>query len=88
MKFAARAYRRPLSQAEREEILGLLPNAARQGRLDARRGDTRLDRPRADVAQVLLSRRSDGDSVTSARGRGTASVQPAAARAGKRGSSG
>ena len=60
MTFAARAYRRPLSPAERDDLRGVLPLAAREEQPDARRGDARLDRQRADVAALLLSRRPAG----------------------------
>ena len=58
LKFAARAYRRPLTQAERDDMLAYLPHASREGRTDARRGDARFDRQRADVAEILLPHRS------------------------------
>ena len=59
LTFAARAYRRPLSAAERDDLLGVLPLAARDERSVARRSDARLDRQRADVAALLLSARPD-----------------------------
>ncbi len=54
LAFAARAYRRPLTPAERDDLRGLLSFAAREERLDARRGDARSHRQRADVAALQL----------------------------------
>ena len=58
LKFAARAYRRPLSQTEREKMLAYYRSLREKSGLDARRRHPRLHRQRADVAEVLLSHRS------------------------------
>ena len=55
--FAARAYRRPLTTAERDDLQRVLQHAARQERPDARRSHARPDRQRADVAALRLSGR-------------------------------
>ena len=60
LQFAARAYRRPLSPAERDDVLAYYRTLREKSGIDARRGDPRLDRQRADVAQILLSDRSPG----------------------------
>ena len=52
MKFAARAYRRPLSAAERADLLAFYRSLRDKKQPDARRGDARLDRQRADVART------------------------------------
>ena len=49
-----------VTQPERDEVLSLLSHAAREGRLDPRRGHSRFHRPRADVSEVRLPHRSAG----------------------------
>ena len=58
LKFAARAYRRPLTQAERDDLLAYYHSLREKDGSDARRRDPRLDRQRADVAELLLPHRS------------------------------
>ena len=60
LKFAARAYRRPLIwEAERDDILAYWVTApARQERSDSRRGRPQFHRQHPDVARLLLSNRS------------------------------
>ena len=58
LQFAARAYRRPLTKAERDDIAGLLSHAARKERSVARRRHPRFHRQHSDVARFLLSHRS------------------------------
>ena len=55
--FAERAYRRPLSTAERDGVARLLPHAPREGRAEPRGGRPRHARQRPDVAALLLPRR-------------------------------
>ncbi len=56
--FAARAYRRPLTPAERDDLLGVLPLAARDRDCDHEDAMRDCDRQRADVAGLLLPHRS------------------------------
>ena len=72
LQFAARAYRRPLSPAERDDVLAYYRTLREKSGLDARRGHARFHRQRADVAQVLLSRRSAGRFRQEHRGAGHA----------------
>ena len=60
-------------------MLAYLPRAAREERLDARRGDPRFDRQRADVAEFLLSHRSGATQPP--RERGTAAAAASRRRA-------
>ena len=56
VKFAARAYRRPLTPAERDDLLGYYHSLRDKGRTVARRCDPRFHRQHPDVAEILLSR--------------------------------
>ena len=53
----ARAYRRPLTQAERDDLRGVLPRAARRTGWTTKTRDARVARQRADVARLLLPHR-------------------------------
>ena len=57
LAFAERAYRRPLTKTETDDLLALLPLAARSAPR-SRGGDPRRGGQRADVAALLLPRRS------------------------------
>ena len=52
LQFAARAYRRPLTQAERDDLLAYYHTLREKNEPVARRGDPRFDRQRADVARI------------------------------------
>ena len=54
LRFAARAYRRPLTKAERDDLLAYYHDASRQERALARRRHPRFDCQRADVARFSL----------------------------------
>ena len=56
-KFAERAYRRPLSRAERDDLVAFYRLAAQEGRALSRRRDARHGRERAPFASLRLSRR-------------------------------
>ena len=55
--FAERAYRRPLSRAERDDLLAFYRELRAAGRAGPRRRGARHGRQRADVAPLLLPRR-------------------------------
>ena len=56
-KFAERAYRRPLLDAERDDLLAFYRELARPGRAGPRGRDPRRGRQRAAVAPLLLPHR-------------------------------
>ena len=56
LQFAARAYRRPLSKAERDDHAGLLPQAAEKNGLTHEDADARFDRQHPDVARFPVPR--------------------------------
>ena len=81
LEFAARAYRRPLTQGGSATTCWRTTRAAREGRADARRCDPRFDRQRPDVARVLLPHRSvDDGAARSSRARSRLSGRPALRR--------
>ncbi len=65
LKFAARAYRRPLSARGKSRSDCLLPFAAGKKQFDARRGHARFARQHFDVAEVQLPARSHQRSAAS-----------------------
>ncbi len=77
LNFAARAYRRPLTQGGARRSGGLLPHAARQERAVARRRHPRFDGQHADVARFPVPHRSARSRQLRRRGAaGFASSQP------------
>ena len=54
LAFAGRAYRRPLTTAERDDLRAFYRTLRAQERPDTRRGDARPHRQRADVAALRL----------------------------------
>ena len=77
-RFAARAYRRPLSKAEREDLLAYYRDAAQEERTVARRRDPRLPGQRPDVAGFSVPHRPGGCHRGSFEPRASPAAKPAA----------
>ena len=77
LHFAARAYRRPLSEEEKEDLLGYYRSLPGEGRDWITRSAIReCDRQRADVAGFVLSDRSGGEGCGGSSAVGLRSGQP------------